>query len=74
MRWDQSFIVPASPTGERGAFEVNQFLEQVSPKEILLENPFDTLIIDNWRMLHGRSSAPVASNREVERVYLGLQQ
>lgn len=35
-----------------------------------LESTGDTLIIDNWKMLHNRSCVPTESqNREIERVY-----
>lgn len=37
----------------------------------LLKNPGDTLIIDNWTTLHGRSEVEKSSNdRVIERVYL----
>ena len=36
-----------------------------------LTNPGDTLIVDNWRFLHGRSCVPAVDvNRRIERVYL----
>ena len=38
---------------------------------ITLANPGDTLIIDNWRVLHGRSSVGEGdTDRMIERVYL----
>ncbi|MCK1658534.1 TauD/TfdA family dioxygenase [Bradyrhizobium sp. 151] len=36
-----------------------------------LTSPGDTLVIDNWRMLHGRSAvAELCSDRIIERTYL----
>jgi L-asparagine oxygenase len=73
LRWDQSYIIPASPAGEKGVFEFSKFLKKAVPIEIVLEDEYDTLIIDNWRMLHGRSSVPLQSHRKIERVYLGFE-
>nr|WP_281066390.1 TauD/TfdA family dioxygenase [Xanthobacter flavus] len=39
---------------------------------IALAHPGDTLIIDNWRMLHARSPIPPGrEDRSIQRVYLG---
>ena len=53
LRWDEVFIRPASRAGEIG---VEECLDQSSPIRIPLAKRGDTLIIDNWRMLHGRST------------------
>lgn len=72
IRWDKKFIVPASPAGEVGVDRVVDKLKELNTSNIVLEKMFDTLLIDNWRMLHGRSSLPDGSdNRIIERVYLG---
>jgi len=37
----------------------------------LLHEPGDTILIDNWQMLHGRSQVSAESTiRHIERVYL----
>lgn len=72
LRWDTKFIVPASPAGLLGVTAMKEKLESISSNNIILEKMFDTLLIDNWRMLHGRTSLPnIDEHREVERVYLG---
>ncbi|MCC6263340.1 MAG: TauD/TfdA family dioxygenase [Bryobacterales bacterium] len=39
--------------------------------QIPLFRPGDTILIDNWQVLHGRSAIPVScTGRRVERVYL----
>jgi hypothetical protein len=39
--------------------------------KILLNEPGDTVLIDNWRMLHGRSQILAQGKvRHIERVYL----
>lgn len=71
LRWDERYIVPASPAGLRGSTAFKEFLANVDPMRIPLARPGDTLVIDNWRILHGRS--PVPNNfrtRVIERVYL----
>jgi L-asparagine oxygenase len=71
LRWDEVFIQPASRAGEIGVERFRECLARTSPISVSLANQGDTLIIDNWRMLHGRSSVPPACNdRLIERVYL----
>lgn len=72
FRWDKTYIVPASPAGKAGIAAVINTLKEINMVKIILENKFDTLLIDNWRMLHGRSAVPDGSDdRIIERVYLG---
>lgn len=71
LRWDELFIVPAN----REAIEVQRYLIpamwKCSTLEISLLHSADTLIIDNWRMLHGRSSvSTIGVERILERTYL----
>jgi alpha-ketoglutarate-dependent taurine dioxygenase len=72
LRWDEKFIVPASHAGEQGMKFIREALTHIRKTSIALSCPGDTLFIDNWRMLHGRS--PVAADqidRTIERAYLG---
>jgi alpha-ketoglutarate-dependent taurine dioxygenase len=71
LRWDEVFIRPASRAGEIGVQKFRECLARSSPISVSLAKQGDTLIIDNWRMLHGRSSVPPAcSARVIERLYL----
>ena len=71
LRWDSLFIQPASRNGKKGYDQVKQFICDSESVSIFLQNPGDTLIIDNWRMLHGRSSVlEICKTRVIERVYL----
>lgn len=70
-RWDPVFIESASQT----ALELRQVLvatlARAATVDVSLDGVADTIIIDNWRMLHGRS--PVVDTdrcRVVQRVYL----
>lgn len=72
VRWDLLFLQLLNDS----AREVYRSMSSISwgGNEIIpacLENAGDTLIIDNWKMLHNRSPVPDASMyREIERVYL----
>jgi L-asparagine oxygenase len=71
LRWDQTFIVPASNTAVEGMKAVRAAIADQQQFSFSLASPGDTLIIDNWRMLHGRSAVPEAcTDRIVERTYL----
>jgi L-asparagine oxygenase len=71
LRWDSLFIVPAT-TGSEATFEAVRFyLDSAKTTEVTLSKPGDTLVIDNWRMLHGRASVSrTLATRRIDRVYL----
>ena len=72
FRWDSLFIVPATAESQNVCNGVADVLASIEPIEVLLENPGDTLILDNWRMLHGRSQVSTEDElRRVERAYFG---
>ncbi|MEB0043594.1 hypothetical protein [Pseudomonas sp. MH10] len=70
FRWDFLFLKPLN----QAAINVGESIKLAQTnlsKKICLSNPGDTLIIDNWKMLHGRSAVPTsATHRELERVYI----
>lgn len=72
LRWDEVFLRPASRIGEFAFGRVREELGSATPMEVAMVDAGDTLVIDNWRMLHSRP--PVAPGREdrcLDRVYLG---
>ena len=72
FRWDSLFLIPATKRSAITSKKVNNYLLSTDPIEVVLENPGDTLIVDNWRMIHGRSPVPdSASKRRIARAYLG---
>jgi L-asparagine oxygenase len=72
FRWDRLFVVPATPESSLVCEAVGEYLSLSTAAEIVLVNPGDTLIIDNWRMLHGRSAVgATALQRRIERTYFG---
>lgn len=72
LRWDSLFLIPMNSS----ASAVKVYLNALSPeafqeKSFFLSDMGDSLLIDNWKMLHGRSSVPPASrSRIIERIYL----
>jgi L-asparagine oxygenase len=71
VRWDSIYLQPATSNSETIYADIRAYLEKIAPIEITLLNPGDTLVIDNWRMLHGRSDCPDSAERRIiERAYL----
>jgi len=70
VRWDPLFLRSANNLAASVLDEVRRALVAMVPDEVVLEGPGDTLLIDNYRMLHGRSSVPPGSVRVIARAYL----
>jgi L-asparagine oxygenase len=72
FRWDRLFVVPATTESSIIFDAVGRYLATATPVEIVMVNPGDTLVIDNWRMLHGRSPVGTSAlHRRIERTYFG---
>lgn len=70
LRWDFLFLKPVNLAATK-VWDLVESLFEESVEMVNLSEPYDTLIIDNWRVLHGRSSVPLqAKNRSIERIYL----
>jgi L-asparagine oxygenase len=72
FRWDPLFLLPMNQPAERLADVMSTTVwDQRDVVTFTLADDGDTLIVDNWRFLHGRSSVndPDVA-RQVERVYL----
>lgn len=71
FRWDSEFVRPASDAGKQAVLAVSEALRRQHVTEIRLGSPGDLVVIDNWRMLHGRTAVPLSSRgRRIARVYL----
>ena len=71
LRWDQVFLQPASVEGRRAFDSLRDRLEIATPTQIVMIEPGEAIIIDNWRMLHARPAIPAGRrDRYLERVYL----
>ncbi len=66
LRWDSLFISPATDKSKITCDAITDYLNLVKPIEVVLQNLGDTLVIDNWKILHGRSSVLSDSkNRQI---------
>jgi len=71
VRWDERYILPASAAGTAAQEAMAEAICALTPHQVFLQSDGDTLIIDNWRVLHGRGDVPEsARDRVVERCYL----
>lgn len=71
FRWDPLYLSPASPAGVEGMKSVNDHINLIPVEKFSLKESGDTLIVDNWRMLHSRSNVDVSNlTRVIDRVYL----
>ena len=71
IRWDSIYLKPANEYAQTVFRTIEDCLSRVQPVANVLLNKGDTLVLDNWRVLHGRS--PVhnpASSRKIHRLYL----
>lgn len=68
-RWDSVFLVPDNDAAAAVATRLRG-LASLLPRRIVLQRRGDTLILDNWRVLHGRSAVREDSERLIERSYI----
>lgn len=71
IRWDSIYLKPVNKHGETVFHAIEDCLSRIPLVAKVLLNKGDTLVLDNWRLLHGRS--PVrnpASMRMIHRLYL----
>lgn len=72
LRWDSIFLRPATANSEVAYKQVSEYIDSMVAENVVLLTPGDTLIVDNWRMIHRRSPVPAtAENRRIDRVYMG---
>jgi succinate dehydrogenase flavin-adding protein (antitoxin of CptAB toxin-antitoxin module) len=71
FRWDMLFTQPATEYSKQVVSEIGKYLSTLSRKQFVLASKGDTMIVDNWRMIHGRTSVNQSStHRRIERVYM----
>ena len=73
VRWDSIFLKPTNAFAASVVIEVYDALVHSRQHQVVLREPGDTLLLDNWRLLHGRS--PISENgytRIVDRAYLEM--
>lgn len=72
VRWDSLFLVPMNAAADQFAEVMKtRSWDQSRLMLLTLAEPGDTLVLDNWRYLHGRSRVSVTGiDRRLERIYL----
>lgn len=71
LRWDQLFLKPQNREARVVVGLMQENESRLPITEIRLARPGSTLIIDNWRALHGRSHVPERdAGRKIDRIYL----
>ena len=71
IRWDTLFIRPANSMAEKVQERILEKLADTEFKKVFFELPGETILLDNWKVLHCRSQVPLsAHNRKIERIYL----
>lgn len=72
FRWDSVFLRPASDAGQVGVSALLAAIDRFEKVEFSLEDEGRGVVIDNWRLLHGRSPVPPeGKTRIIMRAYLG---
>lgn len=72
LRWDSIYLRPATAESQTTFMMVSSCIATMARNDVVLLAPGDTLVMDNWRMLHRRSPVPAtAANRHIDRVYVG---
>lgn len=70
FRWDSIFIEPANRNAEELKLKIQCAISSAKHVGLNLDRNGQCLLIDNWRMLHGRSAVSTKSmGRKIERVY-----
>ena len=70
FRWDSLYLVPENKEAEEASSRLNA-LDENQYQSVKLVERGQTILIDNWKVMHGRSRvAENSTSRLIERVYL----
>ena len=72
IRWDSLFLLPMNAAaGQFVEVMKTRSWDEAGLMSLTLAEPGDTIVLDNWRFLHGRGEVSVTDvNRCIERIYL----
>lgn len=70
VRWDPLFLKCANKVAVELCEQMRLVQLDAYTSKIVLGDPADTLIVDNWRILHGRTEVSTNSTRLLERAYI----
>lgn len=69
MRYDPTCMFPVNKAAKEFELKLHELFTLVKPESITWNKP-KTIIIDNWKVLHGRSGAKMDEHRELKRIYI----
>ena len=73
LRWDSLFLSPKNESAREVAKLMSELGSGLPVQDIFLSEPGRTVLLDNWRVLHGRSAVPATDvGRSLDRAYLDL--
>lgn len=71
FRWDQLFLKPQNAAAHEVTERMQEIAFELPAESVVLAHVGQTLLIDNWNTLHGRSAMPpTESGRVIDRIYL----
>lgn len=71
FRWDPLFLLPKNKLAEVLVSVLPELCNELPANEFHLNASGHTLLLDNWRVMHGRSRVPAAeASRVIARAYL----
>lgn len=71
FRWDPLFLEPDNVEAQLVRNHLAEESSRFVPDEIVMDQPGRVVLIDNWKVLHGRGAVPLSgASRRLERIYL----
>lgn len=71
LRWDQLFLKPQNAAAREVVERMQEIASAIPVTSVTLARAGQTLLIDNWAVLHGRSAIPPSeTKRKLDRIYL----
>lgn len=73
LRWDSLFLTPKNAPAREVANLMSVLATRPPVQDLFLSEPGRTVLLDNWRVMHGRSAVPASGiGRSLDRAYLDL--
>lgn len=71
FRWDSLFLTPENSSADELSHSLRDPAWETKVNKIILASPNDSILIDNWRILHGRDAVEGHQmNRHLQRAYM----
>ncbi len=71
FRWDQLFLKPQNAAAHASVARMQEAAAELPTADVVLSKTGQSLLIDNWNVMHGRSAVPTIERyRKLDRIYL----